>query len=363
MKKEFEPYLARIEEEIHKALPQASGKEWQDIVFGQLYPAVTAEHISPLITPTRSLVDLGGKRWRPLLLVLTALALAEKDGRQADEGAQFETACHLTPLVEFTHTASLIHDDIEDSSDTRRGKPAAYITYGLDTALNAGSWLYFAATSCIDTLPCKDEALKAKIYALYNMELRRLHLGQAMDIAWHRNKGFIPSPDEYLAMVQCKTGTLASLAVKLGCMACKADDSTAKKAGATAAKIGAGFQIIDDVINLSTGNPGKKRGDDIVEGKKSLPVLLFAQSKGNSSIEFKELEKCFELAAKDGINSPSVEKAIGILEGEGSIAQAKQRGVSLIEEGCAEFAGIFGSANKYALLIQDLFRAMVPANI
>ncbi|HBB14184.1 MAG TPA: polyprenyl synthetase family protein [Treponema sp.] len=365
MNKDFAPYLARIEEEIHKALPKVSGKEWQDTVFGQLYPAVTADHISPLITPTRSLVDLGGKRWRPLLLVLTAQALAEKDGGTKDPSSsnKFETACHLTPLVEFTHTASLIHDDIEDSSDTRRGKPAAYITYGLDTALNAGSWLYFAATSCIDTLSSTDEALKARVYALYNMELRRLHLGQAMDIAWHRNKGFIPSPDEYLAMVQCKTGTLASLAVKLGCMACKTDDSTAKKAGATAAKIGAGFQIIDDVINLSTGNPGKKRGDDIVEGKKSLPVLLFAQSKGNSSKEFQELESCFEQAAKEGINSPAVEKAIGILEGANSIAQAKQKGVSLIEEGCAEFADIFGSANKYALLIQDLFRSMVPANI
>ncbi|MBQ5433836.1 MAG: polyprenyl synthetase family protein, partial [Treponema sp.] len=115
--------------------------------------------------------------------------------------------------------------------------------------------------------------------------------------------------------------------------------------------------------NLSTGNPGKKRGDDIVEGKKSLPVLLFAQNKGNSSKEFKELESCFEQAAKEGINSPAVEKAIGILESANSIATAKQKGVSLIEEGCAEFADIFGSANKYALLIQDLFRSMVPANI
>jgi len=374
MNKEFDTYLARIEDEILKALPKVSGKEWQDSVFGELYPAVTAEHISPLITPTRSLVDLGGKRWRPLLLVLTAKTLIEqdKDSQTNNSEQKYETACHLTPLVEFTHTASLIHDDIEDSSDTRRGQAAAYITYGLDTALNAGSWLYFAATACIDTLFSntesgkdmqKEQALKGRIYALYNKELRRLHLGQAMDITWHRNKGFIPTPDEYLAMVQCKTGTLASLAVKLGCIACNSDDSTAQKAGATAAKIGAGFQIIDDVINLSTGNPGKKRGDDIVEGKKSLPVLLFASKNGKDSKEFKALEQCFEQAAKEGIQSPSVENAIGILEKANAIVLAKQKGVSLIEEGCAEFSEIFGKGNKYSLLIQDLFRSMIPQNI
>lgn len=360
MNKEFEPYLALIEDEIRSSLPQAANEKWQKLVFGELYPSVKAEHIQPLLTPTRSLVDLGGKRWRPLLLVLTALACSKESSEDA-----LKSACRLAPLVEFTHTASLIHDDIEDSSDSRRGKPAAYITYGLDTALNAASWLYFEATACIDSLfkEGENDALKAKIYSLYNMELRRLHLGQAMDIEWHRNKHSLPSPDEYLAMVQCKTGTLASLAAKLGCMASSGDDSLIKQAGAIAAKIGAGFQVIDDVINLTTGNPGKKRGDDIVEGKKSLPVLLFASKKGGSSKEFEELEQCFTKAAKEGIESESVEKAIALLEQSASIKEAKQTGVSLIEEGCNQYLKLFSENNHYALLIQDLFRAMVPKNI
>ena len=122
-----------------------------------------------------------------------------------------EQVYSLTPLVEFVHTASLIHDDIEDNSDLRRGKPAAYITYGMDTALNAGSWLYFEAPVCINSLEISAEK-KLQLYQVYTNELRKLHLGQAMDIFWHRNPEIFPSDDEYLAMVKSKTGTLASLA-------------------------------------------------------------------------------------------------------------------------------------------------------
>ena len=75
-------------------------------------------------------------------------------------------------------------------------------------------------------------------------------------------------------MVQNKTGTLASLAAQVGFIAGGATEKQAAEYGKIAAQIGVGFQIIDDVINLTKGNPGKKRGDDIVEGKKSLPVCF-----------------------------------------------------------------------------------------
>ena len=357
MNKDFAPYLARIEEEIHKALPKVSGKEWQDTVFGQLYPAVTADHISPLITPTRSLVDLGGKRWRPLLLVLTAQALAEKDGGTKDPSSsnKFETACHLTPLVEFTHTASLIHDDIEDAADTRRGKPAAHITYGLDTALNAGSWLYFQGATCIKGL-ATDDGTKITFYELFLEELRRLHLGQAMDILWHRNPKMIPTKEEYTAMVRNKTGTLARLAVKAGILAGGATKEEADKAGRIAEDIGTGFQIIDDVINLTTGNPGKKRGDDIVEGKKSLPVLLHLEKKPDDGEKLAEL---FEKARREGIESDAVEEAIAVLGKSGAIDEAKSIGNKLIEEKSNELASLFGNANsKESALILELFAAL-----
>ena len=356
---DFGIYLTRIEKELDSSLPQRADRDWATDSFGPLLDGLDMSHMQPLLDPTRSLVDLGGKRWRPLLLVLCAESMAVRSNVDAD--CAKENAFHLAPLVEFIHTASLIHDDIEDRAETRRGKPAAYKTYGLDAALNAASWLYFQAATCIDRTSTTTE-MKNMLLGLYTMEARKLHLGQAMDISWHNKKSFFPTRDEYLAMVQCKTGTLSSLAAKAGTMVAGADMDAVEKAGRAAAKIGAGFQIIDDVINLKTGNPGKIRGDDIVEGKKSLPVLLFIEESGPDSVLAKKLVDCFEHAESEGISSPSVEAAIKILDESGAVDRAAKMGSDFIEEGCADFEKIFGTENPGAIKIRELFTAMVPKN-
>ena len=350
--------LSQIENEISSLLPAAPGEEWLTLSFGQLDSGIHPEHLEPLITPTRTLVELGGKRWRPLLLVLTAecasqaLELSEKE-----EKAVLKNACHLAPLVEFVHTASLIHDDIEDNSDTRRGKPAAHLTYGMDTALNAGSWLFFQAGSAIKTLDAPIE-LKEKLHELYMAETRKLHLGQAMDISWHRKVDYMPPVDSYLSMVRSKTGTLSSLAAKTGALLARCNTDIVKKAGVIAADIGAGFQIIDDVINLTTGNVGKKRGDDIVEGKKSLPIILFMQKNKNNDASGKLLG-LINKAKAEGIESPAVEEAISLLTESGVIETARQSGISAIENGCSSFASLFASVPSTEK-VKWLFERMIP---
>ncbi len=351
MNHNFSEDLKKIEDSIKKFLPEISFPEWQGDVFGFESDVLKNEHIEPLLKPTRSLVDLGGKRWRPLLLVLCA--------KSCLKGVDSEIAYDLAPLVEFVHTASLIHDDIEDSSEYRRGKPAAYITYGVDVAINAGSWLYFMASVCIKKSNLSLE-LQNMLYDIYLEELRRLHLGQAMDIKWHNDNTREPSVEEYIVMVKNKTGTLASLAAKIGCMSSGADGETVRKAGIIASEIGAGFQIIDDVINLTVGNPGKKRGDDIVEGKKSLPVLMYMEKFKNSPEKREELLECFKTASKEGIESPSVEKAINLLNAAGAIENAKKSGIEYINEGCDSFRKLFGYGNEYASQIEFLFKSMIP---
>lgn len=357
---DFSIYLNRIEKELAHALPCRPDEKWTEGCFGTLFESSDESHIMPLLEPTRSLVDLGGKRWRPLLLVLCAKAMCIREKKSRDDADSIqENAFRLTPLVEFVHTASLIHDDIEDKSETRRGKQAAYLTYGLDVSLNAASWLYFQASTCISALDVEPE-MKNKLYGLYTMEVRRLHLGQAMDIKWHNDKYSCPGTGEYLAMVRCKTGTLSSLAAKTGTLVSHADPDLIEKAGSAASKIGAGFQIIDDVINLTTGNPGKKRGDDIVEGKKSLPVLTFLNRVGNQSKEASKLTECFEKASSEGISSPAVEEAIGLLEASGAVDSAAEEGKSLIHEACADFESVFGAENSVTMEIKELFTAMIP---
>ena len=360
MNKEFLERLEKIEKALDAAISMDFSDQWKSASFGKLPEAVKPLFIQNLIEPNKKLINLGGKRWRPLFLILCYELASEKNKEHFTE----EQAYGLTPLVEFVHTASLIHDDIEDSADTRRGKPAAHITYGLDTALNAASWLYFEAAACINTLNLS-QAQQLELYNLYSRELRRLHLGQAMDIYWHRNKDIFPAMDEYKAMVKNKTGTLSSLAAQIGFMAGGECQENQFKAGDIASNLGIGFQIIDDVQNLTFGNPGKKRGDDIVEGKKSLPVLIHIERKPQDKAAISEL---MAQAEKEGIDSPAVEECIQLLKTSGCIEEAAEQGKNIIKENCQIFASFYGQAenkdkeSSAAKLITALFDSMIPEN-
>ena len=341
MNVEYKKRLEKIEEALNAALPARPDDAWLRATFGALPSGADAEAACALIEPCRALLLRGGKRWRPLLLVLSC-ELA---------GSSAEAAYPLTPAVEFSHTASLIHDDIEDAADERRGAPCVHITYGVDAAINAASWLYFNAQSCI----AKYEAapgLKARLFAALNRELRRLHLGQAMDIAWHRDAAFVPSRSQYEAMIRLKTGTLASLAAEIGCTAGGADEEEAAALKQIAADAGAAFQILDDVKNLTSGIPGKRRGDDIVEGKKSLPVVIHARNGGKS------LAALFEEARAGGISSPAVEEAIAALEGSGAIRAAEEYGRGLAAS-CIESVKARWRGNPACELIAGLFSLLL----
>jgi octaprenyl-diphosphate synthase len=263
--------------------------------------------------------------------------------------------------VEFCHNASLIHDDIEDSSDLRRGKPAVHLIYGIDTAINSGSFFYFLPLSCIGGWEAPAER-KEKVFAVWGEYMRRLHLGQAMDIHWHRNFESLPSLEEYYTMCGLKTGCLARLAAVLGVLSAIPGGTAADRArrdkaalalGEAAEKLGIGFQILDDVKNLSTGLPGKKRGDDVVEGKKSLPVLLYLHgvglqgaeknARGSRQRSFKErgelAARCFAGARERGASAPEVEELIAELDAAGTLERARERGLELIREAGAVLIG------------------------
>ena len=350
MNKKLTLLQEKIELALSKALPDDYDIKWQNASFSSLPDAITRNQtfIKKLAAPDIDLIRLGGKRWRPLFLMLCYDMAKKMDEQNADRALTQKQALSLAPLVEFVHTASLIHDDIEDSADLRRGKPAAHIKYGIDHALNSASWLYFEAPVCLETAKLTPEQ-KLAFYKLYTNELRRLHLGQAMDIYWHKEKDIFPTTQEYQAMVQNKTGTLASLAAQVGFIAGGATPQQAAAYGKTAAQIGIGFQIIDDVINLTKGNPGKKRGDDIVEGKKSLPVLLHIQEHPRDK---KKISALMAQAEKEGINSSAVEECIALLNKSDCIQKAALLGKDLIQKNCAKFA-----ENP---LISELFNQLIP---
>ncbi len=352
MQTDYTAKLTKIEGIIESFLPRVYDSPWKNLIFSNLSAAVKDSHIHQLTDPCRSLVSSGGKRWRPLLLVLcTALV--------SDNEKDIERSYMLTPLVEFVHTASLIHDDIEDSSDMRRGKPAAHIAYGLDTALNAGSWLYFASSACLDAAfehdsDPRSEAMHLVLYKILHSELRTLHLGQAMDILWHTSSTIIPQPDEYTAMVTMKTGTLARLSAMAGIICGGGSMEEARIMGSIASDIGAGFQILDDYINLTSGNKGKKRGDDIIEGKKSLPILLHLEKKPE---DFSIIMDCFKRAGKEGSSSGAIEECIAVIEKSDALEEAQQLGKKLITGSCIKILEKYNKSEA-ALDIYRLFENM-----
>jgi len=321
MNDEFKQRLAKIEGALHAAfLPDIPAA------------AVEQNPIGLLSAPCASLIAGGGKRWRPLLAIL-AYQLA------GGSGGEIYT---LAPLLEGIHTASLIHDDIEDNSELRRGKPAAHVAYGLDSALNSGSWLYFRALQSLEEYQAP-ASIKLDLYAAALKHIRSLHEGQALDIHWHRTAGFFPSRQDYERMIRLKTGALTALAAYTGMRAAGKTHEESEVFAALFAEVGIGFQILDDVKNISAGNVGKKRGDDIVEGKKSLPVILHIEKHPEDSAV---LTAYFEQAGRDGIDSPSVEKAITLLSLSDSIAEAEKQGRGAIDSVLDQLDVRYGSAAR-----------------
>jgi octaprenyl-diphosphate synthase len=304
IRNDFSAYFQKIEAVLQSALPAEP-----DYLTG----------------PIRDMLGRGGKRWRPLLSLLVCEGLGHGDA-----------VLPLLPLIEFSHTASLIHDDLEDNSPLRRGKPACHIIYGNDAAINVGSFLYFLASSCIAAWP-ESPVKKARVFTLWTEYMRRLHTGQAFDIYWHNHFEVAPTVDDYLRMCAMKTGCLASFAVDLVWAIISADGNVLSGGESplckAASNLGVGFQIIDDVKNLRGGIAGKKRGDDIVEGKKSLPIILFLDGKGAAEREL--VERAFKTARMDGLDAPAVEKLIASLERDGATDRAEQRGNALLDDAFA----------------------------
>ncbi len=311
-------WLERIELELQNVLPARINQQWAADVAAEAVPVPDASYYQELADPAIDLVQRGGKRWRPLLMVLVAEALGGK-------GAACR-AYPLVPVVELPHTGSLIIDDIEDSAEIRRGEAAAHIRYGLDISINAGNLLYYLPTICIDRADLSVDT-KLELYQIYAKYLRRVHLGQGLDIVWHRTPELFPHQEEYLQMCRFKTGCLAGMSAELGGAAAEADPAVRKALGSIAETIGVGFQIRDDIQNLTVGNPGKRRGDDIIEGKKSLPIIMHLKRHPADNTTIAELfSRAKDRHADESAVSAAIEAVIARITDSGAIEAAAELG-------------------------------------
>ena len=335
----YKDRLEKIEDVLRQTMPEKSSRNWILDSAGDRADALTESTADIFNAPGLELLNRGGKRWRPLVMVLVS-----------ESAGGSPLIYELTPLVELPHNGSLIVDDIEDKSRERRGGKSVHLIYGDDISINAGNLMYFLPTYIIDNLSIDIET-KYRLYSAYSLAMRRLHFGQGMDIQWHNNHDYIPTEKEYFQMTRFKTGCLSSLSAKLAMIEAGATDEQVELAGNIWEDIGVGFQVLDDVMNLSKGNPGKMRGDDIVEGKKSLPMILHCAGKPDSIDKVKSL---FDQAhtADSKKSHLAVEKAIGLFEDSGSIEKAGEIGLKMLNDAKEQLRNLFPEKNSTKLMIE-----------
>lgn len=203
-----------------------------------------------------------GKSLRPVL----CLECCRAAGGSGQEAMQAATT------IELFHNFTLIHDDIEDCSQMRRGKPCLHVRYGLPLALNAGDGLFMMVWQEAMKIPGpKREAAVGLLLSAFTKVLE----GQAIELGWYRNNKWDANETEYYKVVRGKTGALIAASCEVGALLGGADPKACKALSEFGMGLGVGFQIIDDVLNV-VGNEkeyGKEIGGDLQEGKRTLITI------------------------------------------------------------------------------------------
>ncbi len=297
-----------LEEFIPQSVAGKTVQEW----IGSSLPAEAVREF--LTVPVWDFLSRGGKRWRPLLLY-TAI---EAVGGSAKGLERFG----LVP--ELIHNGTLIIDDIEDGSDLRRGRRALHLLYGVDVAINAGNILYYLPLIIIRDSSLDDKT-KVALYELVNDEMLRIGFGQGADIVWHKEQPSITEQD-YVTMCQNKTGTLARMAAKMGAILGSGSKEQVDVLGVFAQSLGVAFQIQDDILNLE-GSVGKSVGDDITEGKLSLPMLRTL-----STATAADVHRLQEVLRKHTKDAEEIREALQIIRKYDGIEYSKREAQRIVSE-------------------------------
>ena len=278
----------------------------------------------------------GGKRHRPVVCFLGCMAVGGDPVRAASAAAS----------VEHFHTAALIHDDIADEGELRRGEPCLHLTMGLGLAINAGDLALSQVTGTVLEDPTLDDATKVRVLGeLVAMTTRTIE-GQALDIGWARDNRWDISEDDYLAMASHKTAYY-SVAVPLACGAIIGGGSDEQVEALRTFGMAAGlaFQLQDDILNLvgDKESVAKDFRSDITEGKRTLMVV---HALANPSVA-DELRGILNAHTAD---TAQLARAVELMERAGSIEHARQLSLHLAAQAKAAIQDIELDASAKGLL-------------
>ncbi len=262
------------------------------------------ETLNPLVREVgEHVLQAGGKRLRPLLTILMSRCL----GRTGDD--IYPLACSL----EFLHSATLIHDDILDDAHIRRGRQSAHLIFGIKRAVLAGDALLALANMIVARydVPSMNFCVAEAILKTAS--------GEVEEIDNLRN----PEMDEaaYLEIIKGKTAYLIQAACACGAMAAKASPHVLSMASAFGMNLGIAFQLVDDALDFAEDSKllGKPQGNDIREGKITLPLILFLKTLSET-----ERGQLLQTIARDSLDEEQILDIISSVQKAGLVQQVRQ---------------------------------------
>ena len=295
----FEEYLdnyaAAVGEVVNSFIPRGSHPDMDKYLY------------DPLLKYSQN----GGKRHRPLICFAACLAV----------GGEVSRAVSAAAAIEHFHTAALIHDDIADGAQLRRGEPCLHLREGLGLAINMGDLGLQLVNGTVVKDPQLDDATKVRVLTeLIDMTKRTIE-GQALDIGWARDGRYDITPEDYLIMATCKTAHYSG-AVPLAMGAIIGGGTEAQIEGLRnyGLDTGLAFQIQDDLLNLVGEKEKTQKGfrDDITEGKRTLIVVHALKTLDGSS-----RDRLIDILSSRTENPDDLEEAVELMTDSGSIEYAR----------------------------------------
>src|SRR5215216_1582855 len=297
---DIKPLLTRIEAELQRQVSRLDNPRTE--AFHEMltyHMGWTGEGAGPEAT---------GKRIRPLMVLLCAAACGAQE---------WQPALPAAAAVELVHNFSLVHDDIQDNSDRRRGRPTTWVKWGVPMAINAGDALFVISNQAIIDLkanyPAEIVVHAAEILHNNCLELTR---GQFLDMSYEERDDL--GMDDYWPMVAGKTAALLSACCHIGALLGGAEEARQEAYRSFGHYLGLAFQVQDDILGI-WGNEsltGKSAVSDLVEGKNSLPILAGLSAKGKFAARWKqgpiradEVEQVARLLSNEGGYSIAYEAA------------------------------------------------------
>ena len=299
------PYLDAIEDDLRAALAADEGAVAPLYRMMQYHVGWLDATLAPAEAPR-------GKRLRPLMCLLACEAA----------GGSWRSAIPAASAVELVHNFSLIHDDIEDNSDTRRHRPTVWSLWGIPQAINTGDAMWAVARLSCHRLTALGHPAERVLRVMTTLDEACLALctGQYLDLAFEEQATV--SLDDYARMIEGKTAALLSAALSAGAALAGACDGVVASYRAFGRELGLAFQITDDILGI-WGDPavtGKSAASDILARKKTLPTLHalgWERAHGGDAL--------MRLYAAPSLSEDDVPRVLQLLDRAGARAFAEER--------------------------------------